>query len=84
MNDQQTTIQELRDLFAHFVIERDWNQFHDPKNLSMGLAIEAAELMETFHLLSVACHENHEEEIYILLNSLVPESQVCQQLLLQE
>ena len=43
-----------------------------------------SELMETFHLLSVACHENHEEEIYILLNSLVPESQVCQQLLLQE
>jgi NTP pyrophosphatase (non-canonical NTP hydrolase) len=31
-----------------FVHERDWEQFHSPKNLSMGLAIEAAELMEHF------------------------------------
>mgnify|MGYP003340169491 CR=1 FL=1 len=31
-----------------FVDERDWNQFHTPKNLAMALAIEAAELMEHF------------------------------------
>ena len=31
-----------------FVDERDWRQFHSPKNLSMGIAIEAAELMEHF------------------------------------
>lgn len=31
-----------------FVAERDWEQFHSPKNLAMGLAVEAAELMEHF------------------------------------
>ncbi len=31
-----------------FVEERDWKQFHSPKNLSMALAIEAGELMEHF------------------------------------
>ena len=31
-----------------FVQERDWAQFHTPKNLAMGVAIEAAELMEHF------------------------------------
>jgi NTP pyrophosphatase (non-canonical NTP hydrolase) len=36
-----------------FVDEREWQQFHAPKNLSMALAIEAAELMEHFQWISV-------------------------------
>lgn len=48
MNDSKTTIAELRDVVRQFVKERDWEQFHAPKNLSMALAIEAAELMEHF------------------------------------
>ena len=48
MTDQETTIAELRDLVHEFVDARDWHQFHSPKNLSMALAIEAAELMEHF------------------------------------
>jgi dCTP diphosphatase len=47
-NDRETTIADLRDLVRRFVEERDWRQFHSPKNLSMSLAIEAAELMEHF------------------------------------
>jgi len=35
-----------------FARERDWDQFHTPKNLAMGVAIEAAELMEEFHWLT--------------------------------
>ncbi len=31
-----------------FIQERDWEQFHSPKNLSMALSIEAAEIMEHF------------------------------------
>ncbi len=46
--DRTTSIQELKDLVAEFVDERDWRQFHSPKNLSMSIAIEAAELMEIF------------------------------------
>ena len=48
MSDQNTTIAELRNLVGQFVDARDWHQFHSPKNLSMALAIEAAELMEHF------------------------------------
>lgn len=48
MADQTTTLSELRQAMQKFVDERDWRQFHTPKNLSMSLAIEAAELMEHF------------------------------------
>lgn len=52
MSDNTTTIAELKRLVADFVAERDWRQFHAPKNLSMSLAIEAAELMEHFQWIS--------------------------------
>jgi len=50
--DATTTVAELRKLVADFVDERDWSQFHSPKNVSMALAIEAAELMEHFQWLT--------------------------------
>ena len=53
MTDQTTTVHELRELVRRFVEERDWRQFHAPKNLSMSLAIEAAELMEHFQWISI-------------------------------
>ncbi len=46
--DEDTTVAELRREMAAFIRERDWEQFHDPKNLSMAIATEAAELMEHF------------------------------------
>jgi NTP pyrophosphatase (non-canonical NTP hydrolase) len=52
MRDSQTTIAQLRELVREFVAERDWRQFHTPKNLSMSLAIEAGELMEHFQWLT--------------------------------
>ena len=48
MTDSITTIAELKQLMADFVARRDWGRFHAPKNLSMSLAIEAAEVMEHF------------------------------------
>ena len=39
---------ELSDAVDAFAAERDWAQFHTPKNLAMGVAIEAAEIMEHF------------------------------------
>jgi NTP pyrophosphatase (non-canonical NTP hydrolase) len=53
MSDQNTTLSDLRTLVANFVADRDWQQFHSPKNLSMSLAIEAAELMEHFQWLTI-------------------------------
>lgn len=53
MPDDQTSIADLRAQITAFVAERDWAQFHSPKNLSMAIAIEAAELMEHFQWLTV-------------------------------
>ena len=44
----------LRDTLRKFVAERDWDQFHSPKNLAMALSVEAAELMEHFQWLTEA------------------------------
>jgi NTP pyrophosphatase (non-canonical NTP hydrolase) len=46
--DEQTTLAELKAEVLAFARERDWEQFHSPKNLSMALAAEAGELMEHF------------------------------------
>jgi dCTP diphosphatase len=46
--DSATTVAELKARVLAFVRERDWEQFHSPKNLSMALAAEAGELMEHF------------------------------------
>ncbi|MDR1789257.1 MAG: nucleotide pyrophosphohydrolase [Opitutaceae bacterium] len=48
MDDATTTLSELKARVLAFARERDWTQFHAPKNLSMALAAEAAELMEHF------------------------------------
>ncbi len=48
MPDSTTTVAMLREAMARFVAEREWEQFHSPKNLAMALAAEAAELMEHF------------------------------------
>src|SRR5438270_7990415 len=48
LTDSATTVAELKQHVLAFVRERDWEQFHSPKNLSMALAAEAGELMEHF------------------------------------
>ncbi len=48
MQDDRTTVGEIRARVLAFARERDWEQFHSLKNLSMALAAEAGELMEHF------------------------------------
>lgn len=48
MKDGSTPIGDLKHSVAQFVRARDWEQFHTPKNLTLSIAIEAAELMEIF------------------------------------
>lgn len=43
---------ELRDALREFARERDWDQFHSPKNLASALSVEAAELLEQFQWLT--------------------------------
>jgi dCTP diphosphatase len=45
-------MKELRDIIKDFNNERDWNQFHSPKNLVMALTVEVSELLEHFQWLT--------------------------------
>ncbi|NLX91514.1 MAG: nucleotide pyrophosphohydrolase [Firmicutes bacterium] len=48
MSDQNTSLGELRELVRAFVSERRWEIFHNPKDLAISVALEAAELLELF------------------------------------
>lgn len=50
--DKSTTIEELKDVVKNFCKERDWDQFHDPKELSIGISTEANELLQIFRFKS--------------------------------
>ncbi len=51
-SDSVATIASLREIARKFVLDRDWEKFHTPKNLASAVAIEAAELMEHFQWLT--------------------------------
>jgi NTP pyrophosphatase (non-canonical NTP hydrolase) len=69
----------LRDRLREFALEREWDQYHTPKNLSMALIAEAAELVEHFqwvdgsqsHLLEDKTWQAVEEELADILIYLV-------------
>jgi dCTP diphosphatase len=48
----ESDFDRIRKQVRQFVVERDWDQFHSPKNLSMALIVEAAELVEHFQWLT--------------------------------
>jgi NTP pyrophosphatase (non-canonical NTP hydrolase) len=48
VGDTDTNIADLKALVRQFAEERAWQPFHSPKNLAVGIAVEAAELMECF------------------------------------
>ncbi len=48
MQELDTLTKRLR----QFAADRDWDQFHSPKNLSMALSVEASELLECFQWLT--------------------------------
>jgi len=45
-------IKKIQKQLSDFADERDWNQFHNPKNLAMALSVEASELVEIFQWLT--------------------------------
>lgn len=49
-----TRLDHLREALRAFTAERDWDQFHSPKNLAMALSVEVAELLEIFQWVSEA------------------------------
>ncbi len=50
--DTKLDIEKMQIFFRNFVKEREWNQFHTPKNLCIALSVEASELMEIFQWLT--------------------------------
>jgi len=63
MNDESATFEALKLRVHEFAVERDWLQFHSPKNISMALAAESGELMEHFLWTdSEASHERARED----------------------
>lgn len=54
MNKTADRLETLRARIAAFAAERDWDQFHNPKNLAMAVAAESGELLEHFQWLTPA------------------------------
>lgn len=59
--DEQTTVQELKNKIQEFCELRDWNQFHNPKDLAIGISTEANELLDIFRFKS----EKEIKELFI-------------------
>jgi NTP pyrophosphatase (non-canonical NTP hydrolase) len=60
LDDTLTRIAELKEMVKRFSEERDWDRFHNAKDLAIGIVTEASELLETFRFKS-------EEEVESLL-----------------
>ena len=45
-------MEDLKTAIGAFIAERDWEQFHSPKNLAMALSVEVAEVVEHFQWLT--------------------------------
>jgi len=50
--EEELSLESLRLKLRQFAAERDWDQFHSPKNLASALSVEAAELLEPFQWLT--------------------------------
>ncbi len=52
--DNESTIEELKKIVRDFCEARDWDQFHNPKDLAIGISTEANELLQIFRFKSEA------------------------------
>ena len=52
VNDQSTPIEILKDAIRRFVAERQWEKYHNPKDLAISIGVESGELMQVFQWIS--------------------------------
>jgi NTP pyrophosphatase (non-canonical NTP hydrolase) len=71
--DQSTTIGELKEVAKQFCEARDWDQYHDARELAISMVIEASELLELFRFRS-------EEEVERMFESPEARGKVCDEL----
>jgi len=70
--DDKTTIKDLKEMVRFFCEERDWDQFHNPKDLVIGISTEAGELLDCFRFKSV-------EECERLISDINKKSKVTEE-----
>jgi dCTP diphosphatase len=88
MTDAHTTIEQLKSLVLRFAQERDWEQFHHPKDLGLALACEVGEVLDHFrylsneqiqaHLADPSHHKELAHELADCLWALLRLADVCQ------
>lgn len=62
VGEMMESLTELRDRLRKFAADRDWNQFHSPKNIAMALSVEVSELLEHFQWLTEEESKNLDPE----------------------
>lgn len=73
MRDSKITLDVLKDVVKRFCEERDWDQFHNPKDLAIDIINEASELLEYFRYKS-------EKESIDIMNNPAKKSQVMEEM----
>lgn len=73
MTDSNTTIAKLKEIIKQYCEERDWDQYHNPKELAIGVITEAAELLEPFRFKS-------EEEMKVLLKNPETRNEISEEM----
>jgi dCTP diphosphatase len=61
--DAKISVAHLREQVAQFVAARNWEPFHNPKNLAMSITIEAAELQEHFQWITIEESQDYVESL---------------------
>lgn len=71
--DNKEKISNLKDICHNFCVQRDWEKFHIPKDLSIGISTEAAELLDLFRFKS-------DIDISNMLNDLDKKEKISEEL----
>ena len=71
--DEHTNIQELKDKIRQFCDDRDWDKYHNAKELAIGIITEASELLEQFRFKS-------EAEIDAMFKSSEKSEKICEEM----
>ena len=69
----QVSLDELQSIIRQFIDERDWDQFHNPKDLAIGLSTESNELLDLFRFKS-------EEQMREMLNDPEKKERISEEL----
>ena len=73
MSDSITSVEDLKKIVKNFCDERDWDQFHNAKELAIGIATEASELLQHFRFKS-------EQQVNEMFNKEFKKQQISEEM----